>query len=104
MADPRHQTAHFEKLVHELREGLRSVLVALREVADHALLQVDLELVAVLDRLARLGRLHDREAHVDGVGEDYARERAGDDERNAGAPNGARRVPTRRPPAEVRAT
>src|ERR1700694_6049433 len=33
LAHPRHQPAHLQELVHEAREGLRSIFVALAEVA-----------------------------------------------------------------------
>src|SRR5579864_5532664 len=57
LADPRHQPAHRQELVHEIRERLGRVLVAPAEVANDALLEVDLELVTVLDGFGGLGRL-----------------------------------------------
>src|SRR5205809_4124787 len=57
LAHPRHETAHPQQLVHELRERLAPVLVALGEVADDPFLEVDLELVALLHALGRLRRL-----------------------------------------------
>src|SRR5436309_2461184 len=56
-AHPRDQAAHPHQLGHELRERVGAVLVTLREVPDDALLEVDLDLVAGLDRLRGLGRL-----------------------------------------------
>src|SRR6266566_2014843 len=50
LAHPRHESAHSQQVVHELRERLGAIFVAFREVADHALVEVDLQLVAVLDR------------------------------------------------------
>src|ERR1041385_7487128 len=64
-AHPGHQAAHLHQLRHELREGVGTVLVALREVSDDALLEVHLQLVTGLDRLRRLRRLEDRVAQVD---------------------------------------
>src|ERR1700674_2886390 len=60
LAHPGHQPAQAKQLVHELRKRLASVLVAFGEVADHALLQVDLELVTLIDPPRRLRRLGDR--------------------------------------------
>src|SRR6266566_7825642 len=52
-ADPGHEPAHLQQVGHELRKGFGPVLVALREVADDAFLEVDLELVTFLDGLGR---------------------------------------------------
>src|SRR5215471_8795645 len=87
---PWHQAAHPHELGHELRERLGPVLIALGEVADHALLEVDLQLVAGLDGLGRLRRLEDRVAQVDRVAEEDAGERVRDDTRDAGAADGDR--------------
>src|SRR5882762_11634249 len=65
LAHPRHQPAHVEQLIHELGERLGAVLVALREVAHDALLEVDLELVPLVHAFSRLRRLKDRITHVD---------------------------------------
>src|SRR6266508_6093395 len=73
LSHPRHQPAHLQQVGHELGKGLGAVFVALGEVADDALLEVDLELVALLDRLRGLRRLEDRVAHVDRVAEEDAR-------------------------------
>src|SRR5215510_16054975 len=53
LAHPWHQSAHSHQVCHELRKWLGLVHVALGEVADDALLQVDLELVALPDGLCR---------------------------------------------------
>src|SRR5436190_19726296 len=66
-ADPGHEPAHPHQLRHELGKRLGAVLVAGGEVTDHALAQVDLQLVALADRLGRLRRLEDRVAEVDRV-------------------------------------
>src|SRR6266851_5838134 len=84
-AHPRHQPAHAQQLVHELRKRLAAVLVAAREVADDPFVEVDLELVAFVHGFCRLRRLEDGIAHVDGVAEEDARVRVGDHERYAGA-------------------
>src|SRR6266566_356431 len=89
-AHPRHQPAHAQELVHELRERLRAVLVALREVAHDALLEVDLELVSFVHAFRRLWRLKDWVPHVDRVAKEDARVRVGDDERDAGSADGHR--------------
>src|SRR5579872_1347963 len=81
LANPRHQAAHVEELVHELRESLAAVLVAFREVAHDTLLEVHLELVTVLDRLGGLGRLEDGISHVDRVAKKDPCERVGDHQR-----------------------
>src|SRR6266513_68438 len=75
LAHPRHQPAHAQELVHELRERLASVLVALGEVADDPFIEIHLELIALLHRLRRLRRLQDRVAHVDRVAKEDAGER-----------------------------
>src|SRR5947208_8361115 len=67
LAHPRHQAAHAQQLVHELWKRLAAILIALGEVADDALFEVDLELVAFLNALRRLRRLEDRVTHVDRV-------------------------------------
>src|SRR6266508_1730696 len=103
LAHPRHQAAHPKKVVHELRKWLGPVLVAFREVADDAFLEVDLELVTLFHRLGRLRRLQDRVAHVDGVAEEDPRERVGDHQRDAGAPDRHRRDLPRRATSEIRA-
>src|SRR5579883_1660036 len=58
--DPGREAAHPQQLGHELGKRLAPELVSAREVADDALLQVDLELVALLDRLRGRRRLQDR--------------------------------------------
>src|SRR2546429_5636813 len=87
LAHPRHESAHTQQLVHELRKGLAAILVALDEVADDAFFEVDLQLVALLDPFRSLRRLQDRVAHVDRVAKEDAREGVRDHERDAGAPD-----------------
>src|ERR1044072_1796683 len=103
LADPGNEPSHLQQVGHELRERLRPVLVALREVANDALLEVDLELVALLHRLGRLRRLEDRVAHVDRVAEEDPRKGVGDHERDARAADGDRRDLAGRATTEVRA-
>src|SRR6202165_3256633 len=67
LAHPRHEPAHVQQLVHECRECLAPVLVALGEVAHDALLEVDLQLVPLVNAYGRLRRLEDGVAHVDRV-------------------------------------
>ena len=75
----------------------------LREVAHDPLLEVDLELVALVHALGRLRRLEDRVAHVDRVAEEDARVGVGDHQRDARAADRHRRDLARRAAAEVRA-
>src|SRR5437879_5004140 len=103
LAHPGHEPAHAQQVVHELRKGLGAIFVAFGEVADHAFLEVDLELVAILHRLGRLRRLKDGVAHVDRVAKEDAGERIGDDQRDSGAANRDRRDLSRRAASEVRA-
>src|SRR5256885_6613735 len=84
-AHPWNEAAHAQQLVHELGKSLAPILVALREVTDDAFLEVDLQLVAFLDRLRGLRRLQDRVAHVDRVAEEDAREGGGYHQRDARA-------------------
>ena len=79
-----------DELGHELGKRLGAVLVALRQVLDRALLEVDLELVALADRLRSLGRLKDRVADVDRVAEKDPGEGVGDDAADAGSADGDR--------------
>src|SRR5882762_10430981 len=65
LANPRHEPAHVQELVHEARKGLAAILIALREVAHDTCFEVDLELVALVNPLCRLRRLENRVAHVD---------------------------------------
>src|ERR1051325_10102975 len=101
LSHPGHEATHLEQVGHELRESLGTVLVALREVADDALLEIDLELVSFLDSLRSLRRLKDRVAHVDGVAEEDAGEGIGDHKRDPGTPDGDGRDLARGPAAEV---
>src|SRR2546426_2383646 len=103
LAHPRHEPAHAQQVVHELRKGLGAIFVAFGEFADHAFLEVDLELVAILHRLGRLRRLKDGVAHVDRVAKEDAGERVSDDQRNSGATDRDRRDLSRRAASKVRA-
>src|SRR5712691_6100753 len=103
LAHPRHQAAHTQQLVHKLGKRLAAILIAFREVADDAFLEVDLELVSLLDALRRLRRLEDRVTHVDGVAKEDARERVGYHQRDAGAADGNGRDLAGRSAAEIRA-
>src|SRR5207247_1919539 len=103
LAHPRHEPAHPQQVVHELWKSLGAILVALAHVADHALLEVDLELVAFLYRLGGLRRLQDRVAHVDRVTKEDACKGVGDDERDAGASDGDGRDLSRGAASEARA-
>src|SRR5215469_3907031 len=77
------------------------VHVAPGEVADDALLQVDLELVALLDGLCRVGRLQDRVAEVYRLAQEDPRERVRDHTGDAGTADGDRRDLPRRAAAKV---
>src|SRR6267378_8055495 len=103
LAHPGHQPAHAQELVHELGERFGSVLVALGEVAHDSLLEVDLELVALVYAFGSLWRLKDWVAHVDRVAKEDARVRVGDDQRDARAADRHRGDLTRRSAAKVRA-
>src|SRR6266850_1176906 len=98
---PRHQPAHVEELVHELRKGLAPIFVTLREVAHYPLLEIDLELVTLIDPLGSLWRLKDRVAHVDRVAKEDPRVGVGDDQRDARSADRHRRDLARGPAAEV---
>src|SRR5207249_5662228 len=67
LAHPRHEPAHAQEVVHERWKCLVAILVAAREVADDAFLEVDLELVAFLHGFSRLRRLQYGSARVDSV-------------------------------------
>src|SRR2546423_2148996 len=103
LAHPRHEPAHAQQVVHELRKGLGAIFVAFGEVGTHASLELALELVAILHRLGRLRRLKDGVANVDRVAKEDAGERSGDDQRNPGAADRAGRDLSRRAATEVRA-
>src|SRR6266850_3968827 len=98
---PRHQPAHVEELVHELRKGLAPIFVTLREVAHYPLLEIDLELVTLIDPLGSLWRLKDRVAHVDRVAKEDPRVGVGDDQRDARTANRDRGDLTRGAATEV---
>src|SRR4029077_7289414 len=59
LANPGNEAAHAKQLVHELWKRLAPVLIALGEVADDPLFEVDLKLVALVDPLRGLRRLKD---------------------------------------------
>src|SRR5438105_1471662 len=101
LAHPGHQPTHLDQLVHERRKGVAAIFVALREVADDAFVEVDLQLVTLLDRLGGLRGLQDREAEVDRVAEEDARERVGHHHAHARAADRHRRDLARRAASEI---
>ena len=82
----RQQAAAVDELLHERRERLGVVGLALRQVLDGAGGEVDAQAVARLRLARRLRAHHDRQPGVDRVAVEDARERRRDDDADAGRP------------------
>src|SRR5205085_11556384 len=83
-----HEAPRLDDVAHEVGERHRRGGDVLRDVADDAAGQVDVDHVALLGDLHDLPALHDRQPDVDGVAEEDPGERRGDDAGDPAGPDG----------------
>lgn len=95
------QAAAFDDVLDELGEGRRLEGLARRHVGDDAGVDVDLDVVALRDRVRSLGAFQDVKPDVERVAVEDASKRLGDHDGYAAALDRDRRVLTRRAAAEI---